>query len=178
MGCQKIIRLARDILFRLRQSNLNSSIWRQKSFLTFQYAQTEVRLTKPEAAAVIKIFFDEFNKIDWLIRLIFLVGHRSYTTIRNKIRNAHKFCKCFLCLPETTFINFYDNVINIPLGATRSKAMKPNFIFTVHIYPETVLGVIMKRTEGTIPFPASWPKPYIQKLLTISDNPINVSDGF
>ena len=93
MGCQKIIRLARDILFRLRQSNLNSSIWRQKSFLTFQYAQTEVRLTKPEAAAVIKIFFDEFNKINWLIQLIFLVGHRSYTTIRNKIRNAHILCK-------------------------------------------------------------------------------------
>ena len=42
--------------------------------------RTEVRLTKPEAAAVIKIFFDEFNKIDWLIQLVFFVGHRSYTT--------------------------------------------------------------------------------------------------
>lgn len=36
--------------------------------------RTEVRLTKPEAAAVIKIFFDEFNKINWLIRLIFFSG--------------------------------------------------------------------------------------------------------
>jgi hypothetical protein len=31
--------------------------------------------------------------------------------------------------------------------------VEPNFILTVHIYPETVLGVIMKRTEGTIPLP-------------------------
>lgn len=56
--------------------------------------------------------------------------------------------------------------------------MKPNFILTVHIYPETILGVIMKRTEGTIPLFTSGPKLYIQKFFSISDNTINVSDGF
>jgi hypothetical protein len=55
-----------------------------------------------------------------------------------------------LSLPEGTLFPQHDDIVYVPIPFTLAKTMKPDHIVSIDIQAETVLGIRMERTEGTV----------------------------
>ena len=70
--------------------------------------------------------------------------------MKNDILQAQVIRPDLLCLTEGTFLFQHDHVVNIPIPTAGTETMETDYVVTIHIQPETVLGVRMERTEGTV----------------------------